>query len=415
MNRKQFAVFAFWALQIVLLLAACQSRNAPAAATRTAAPNPAADPVEATAPPSVTAAAVVASSTPVVTTTNATSEVTPTSVTAVVTVEVTRPPLGTAKRPVQLLFPPVAGSAVIMERAEPLARALRDATGVEFAIGIADNEAAVVDLLCSAPTDIIGFVSAAAYTLAHERCDAQAGLVAKHQDGLTWQTGMIVIRPGGATGLADLAGKRWAVADTRSLSNYLYFRAQMAAAGIEPGEVITTPEESSALLALYDGEVDFTTAGFTPPIMPLERTWIYGETEPEEWRSLGIPPTRSPIGYVIVAGEPEFGGYRLRDARARLFDTTPDIFDATRILMLSEPIPNETIVFGADFPLGLARQTLATMTEFAASEACGASLCSADFFGWAGVEPADDVAYDPIRTIKDTLELEDADLWAKLD
>ena len=128
-----------------------------------------------------------------------------------------------------------------------------------------------------------------------------------------------------------------------------------------------------------------------------------------------IPPSRSPIGYVIVAGEPEFGGYRLRDARARLFDTTPDIFNTTRILALSEPIPNATIVLGADFPPDIARQALATLTAFAASDACGTSLCSADLFGWTGLEPADDAAYDPIRTIKDTLDLEAADLWAELD
>jgi len=242
-----------------------------------------------------------------------------------------------------------------------------------------------------------------------------AGLVARHDDGLTWQMGMLVTRPGAAGALSDLAGRRWAVADARSLPNYLYFRAQMAEAGIEPGEVVTAPEDTSALLALRDQEVDFTTAVFVPPIMPLERQWIYGETDPEEWRVLGIAPTRSPIGYVIVAGEPEFGGYRLRDARARLFDTTPDIFDVTRILALSEPIPNETVVFGADFPLSLARQTLATMVEFAASEACQTSLCSADLYGWTGLEPADDAAYDPIRHIQDTLELEAADLWAELD
>jgi len=332
-----------------------------------------------------------------------------------VTVEVTRPPLGTAERPVQLLFPPTTTAAVIAQRAEPLVAALEAATGVEFAVGIPDNEAAAAALLCAAPADTIAFVSAAAYTVAHDECGAVAGLVARHDDGLTWQMGMLVTRPGAAGALSDLAGQRWAVADTRSLPNYLYFRAQMAEAGIEPGEVISAPEDTSALLALRDQEVDFTTAVFVPPIMPLERQWVYGETDPEEWRVLGIAPTRSPIGYVIVAGEPEFGGYRLRDARARLFDTTPDIFDVTRILALSEPIPNETVVFGADFPLSLARQTLATMVEFAASEACQTSLCSADLYGWTGLEPADDAAYDPIRHIQDTLELEAADLWAELD
>jgi phosphonate transport system substrate-binding protein len=332
-----------------------------------------------------------------------------------VAAETTRPSLGTAERPVQLIFPPVAPGAVIMQRAEPLAEALRAATGGEIAIGIADSEEALVGLLCSAPGDTIGFISAAAYTVAHEQCDARAGLVAVEEDGLTWQTGMIVTRPGAVEALADLDGKRWAVADTRSLPDYLYFRAQMAEAGIEPGEVIIAPEESSALLALHGGEADFTTAAFVPPIMPGEAAWTYGETAPEVWRALGIAPTRSPIGYVIVAGEPELGGYRLRDARARLFDTTPDIFDVTRILALSEPIPNETVVLGADFPTDLAEQALATMAEFAASGNCQESLCSADFFGWTGLEPANDVAYDPIRYIKDTLDLEAADLWAELD
>ncbi len=324
-------------------------------------------------------------------------------------------PLGVTGRPIQLLFPPVAAAAVIAQRAEPLAEALRAVTGMEVVVGIADSEAALVELLCAAPEETIGFVSAAAYTIAHEQCNARAGLVAAREDGLTWETGMLVIRPGAADEPADLAGARWAVADSRSLAEYLYFRAQMVEAGIEPGEIVDMPEESSALLALRDGQVDFTTARFIPPIMPSGREWVYGESDPEEWRLLGISPSRSPIGYVIVAGEPEFGGYRLRDARARLFDTTPDIFDTTRILALSEPIPNETVVVGADFPAELADESLAMMADFAASEACLVSLCSADFFGWTGLEPADDAAYDPIRTIKDTLELEAADLWAELD
>ena len=414
-RRTPTVVFAFLTTAAILSAFACRPETvAPATSvlavvtvevTRLVAPAEA--PVTDAAAIPATASAAVAST--------AIATTAPLPLPVEVTVEVTRPPLGTAERPVQLLFPPTTAGAVIAQRAGPLVAALEAATGAEFAVGVPDNEAAVAALLCAAPADTVGFISAAAYTLAHEECGAVAGLVARHDDGLTWQMGMLVTQPGAAAELADLAGQRWAVADTRSLPTYLYFRAQMAAAGIEPGEVVEQPEDSSALLALRDEEVDFTTAVFVPPVMPLDRQWVFGETEPEEWRVLGIAPTRSPIGYVLVAGEPEFGGYRLRDARARLFDTTPDIFDVTRILALSEPIPNETVVFGADFPLSLGRQTLATMAEFAASEACQTSLCSADFYGWTGLEPADDAAYDPIRLIQDTLELEAADLWAELD
>lgn len=394
----------------LLLLVACN-----ASGNQVTSGNSATTAAEATATATPTAPAPAAPRTLAATPAPQTDAITPAVTTVSVTVEVTRPPVGTASRPVQLLFPPVAPGAVIMQRAEPLAEALRAATGAEFAVGVVDSEAALVELLCTAPEDVIGFVSAAAYAIAHDECGAQPGLVAVGDDGLPWQMGMLAIRPGGGAELADLAGKRWAVADTHSLPNYLYFLARMTAAGIEPGEIVSAPEESSALLALYDGEVDFSTASYVPPIMPNDREWIVGETEAEEWRLLGIPPSRSPIGYVLVAGEPEFGGYRLRDARARMFDTTPEIFNATRILALSEPIPNDTIVFGANFPLGVARQVLATMTGFAASDACATSICSADLFGWAGLQPAEDAAYDPIRAIKDTLELEAADLFAELD
>lgn len=406
-----------WSLPLGLLfLVACGPRTNAPAATQAIAPTLAAEVSATPAPTTPPLPAVAVTSGPAADATPAATpapQITDSPPTA--TVQATRPPLGSTERPIQLLFPPVAAGAVIIQRAAPLAEALGAATGAEFAVGVVDSEAALVELLCSAPEDVVGFVSAAAYVIAHDECEAQAGLVAVREDGLSWQMGMLVIQPGGAAGLADLDGRRWAVADTHSLPNYLYFQAQMAAAGIEPGEIVSAPEESTALLSLTNNEADFTTASFVPPLMPLDRDWVVGETEPEEWRLLGIPPSRSPIGYVIVAGEPEFGGYRLRDARARLFDTTPDIFTTTRILALSEPIPNATIVLGADFPPDIARQALATLTEFAASDACGLSLCSADLFGWTGLEPADDAAYDPIRTIKNTLELEAADLWAELD
>ena len=400
-----------WSMQLGLLLVACRAPDGVSPSAPTTAPL--SQPTVA-ATSSVTlpapAPAVMATEEPATATPPATSTSLPTA-----TIEATRPSPGSAERPIQLLFPPVAAGAVIIQRAAPLAKALSAATGVEFSVGVVDSEAALVELLCEAPEDVVGFLSAAAYTVAHDECAAQAGLVAVGGNGLTWQMGMLVTRAGDGAELADLAGKRWAVADMRSLPTYLYFRAQMAAAGIEPGEVVDAPEETTALLSLVNGEVDFTTADFVPPIMPRGGVWVAGENGPEEWRLLGIAPSRSPIGYVIVAGEPELGGYRLRDARARLFDTTPKIFDQTRILAVSEPIPNDTVVLGSDISPELARQILSTLTEFAASDVCTTSLCSADLFGWAGLEPAEDSAYDPIRTIKDTLELEAADLWAELD
>jgi phosphonate transport system substrate-binding protein len=318
-------------------------------------------------------------------------------------IEVTKAPLGTAERPVQLLFAPsnTLSPAVIGQRGQILADTLAETTGLAFAIGIADDEAALIELTCTAPADVIAFLSPLAFATARERCGAQLGSVAVHTDGLTWQAGMIVARrDSGITTLADLAGRRGAVPDAASVPNALAIELLLQNEGVEPAELIELPGDNSAMLAVFDGEVDFAVGSFTPPIMPYEeRLWEYGVDSPDVSRVLGIAPERSPIGYVLVIGEPEFGGYRLRDARAGVFDIQPEIYNETRVVALSPQIPNETVAFGRDFPLGLARQVTAVLQQFAASDLCAQSLCSADFYDWRGLEPADEAFYAPLQEI----------------
>jgi ABC-type phosphate/phosphonate transport system substrate-binding protein len=240
--------------------------------------------------------------------------------------------------------------------------------------------------------------------LAVEQCEIQPGSVAVNGDGLTWQSGMIVTRrDSGINTLADLEGKSWAVADRESIPNFLYFQALLQEEGIEPGDIIEVSGDSAAMLAVYEEEADFATADFVPPIMPYEeRLWDYDEDDPEPGRFLGIPPKRSPIGYVLVNGEPEFGGYRLRDARSRIF---PQIYDRTQIVTLSAQIPNDIAAFGHDFPLGLARQVTMTLAEFAVSEECKESLCATDFFNWTGLLPAEEQIFTPVEFVQETLDL----------
>jgi phosphonate transport system substrate-binding protein len=310
-----------------------------------------------------------------------------------------------------------SSGSIITTRGHVLAEALSEATGLAFQVGIVDDEAAMLQLLCDAPADTIGFMSAEGYVLAAEQCAAEAGLVAQgSDDGLPWQAGMLVTRrDSGLETIADLDGLTWAVASPTTsgqeeLAIFHYFQAELAAAGVEPGEIVTFPEDSSALLAVLNSEADFAAAAYVPPILPFGDTWTYGEDTPELWRSVGIAPQRSPIGYVLVNGEPESGGYRLRDARARLFDVVPTIFDETEILGLSQPVPNQTIVFGAALPAALVRQVTSFLEEFGASEACADSLCASDWYGWVGLQPAEDGAYDSVRFVIEALGLTAADL-----
>lgn len=333
-----------------------------------------------------------------------------------VTIEVTNAPLGSPERPVQLLFAPVADTAVIMERTQPLVDALTAVSGREFTVGILDDEQAVIALMCAAPQETIGFLSAAAAALAEERCGAQVANVGVSSNELSWQAGMIVVRrDSGINSLADLEGRSWAVPDEMSIPNFLYFQAMLRDAGVTPGNIEVVPGDNTALLAVYNGEVDFATATYLPPILPFdEEMWTFGEDDPEPWRQLGLSPFRSAIGFIVVLGNPENGGYRVRDARAGIFDTTPGIFNETEILTLSAPIPNASVALGADFPLELARQVIPALAEFGGSEACRQSLCANDFYGWTGLEPAPPAAFEPLRFLLDTLDLAEEELLGRL-
>ncbi|MCB9431880.1 MAG: PhnD/SsuA/transferrin family substrate-binding protein [Ardenticatenaceae bacterium] len=325
-------------------------------------------------------------------------------------VEVTKTPLGSKERPLQLLFTPTINTDLLSQRVQPLLEAIQTATGLHVAVGIVDDEQTLIGLLCQAPQDTIGFLTAVGYTLAQQQCHAQLGLVAVHDDGYAWQADMLVARPdrSGVRELTDLAALdtiRLAVNSADSLQTR-YIEALLIANGITVSETQVLPGDNSSLLAVYDNTADMATATFTPPILPFaEQPWRYGEDTPELWRRLGLPPTRSGLGYILVNGAPEAGGYRIRDARAGVFDSREDIFDVTRIMTITAPIPNETIAFGADFPLGLSRTVTQTLLDFAAADVCATSLCSPDFYGWAGLAVATDDDYEPIRFVAETLNL----------
>lgn len=347
----------------------------------------------------------------------------PTLTPEVVEVEVTRVvkpspvaqiPVGSPDRPVRLLFPHTIPAGVVTARGEILTQALAEATGMRFVVEQPAGYEALIGEMCAAPAETIGFMPALGYVLAHDLCEVQVGNAGLRQ-GLPWMAGMVVARAdSGIRTVADLDGRTWAVPAPDSLTRSLAFQAMFAEAGVVVSETVAMNGDNSALLAVYEGEVDFATATFTPPLMPEGEQWTYGEDGAEVWRRLGLAPERHPIGYVIVLADPEDGGYRIRDARAALFDTTPGIFNETRIITITEHIPNDTVAFGSQFPLGLARPVIATLTDFGATEQCSQSICSGDFYGWDGLAPVTDNFYDPLRFIIDTLSLTDEDVLAAL-
>jgi ABC-type phosphate/phosphonate transport system substrate-binding protein len=92
-----------------------------------------------------------------------------------------------------------------------------------------------------------------------------------------------------------------------------------------------------------------------------------------------------------------------------LFDTAPDKFQVTKILSLTDQIPNDVIAIGADMPLMLVRQIMTSTQEYVSSAGCERSLCAPDFFAWEGIEPAAESDFDSLRERVSQMILSDID------
>jgi len=202
---------------------------------------------------------------------------------------------------------------------------------------------------------------------------------------------------------------RWGIPSETSVTNSYGARLQLQNAGIEIDPPQLFAGDTNAILALIEEEVDVVSVSFNPPLLPnYRRLWEYGRDDPEVWRASGELPIRSPLGYVESAGGPDEGGYRVRDARAALNDVIPNLFLRTRIIALTEAVPNGTVVYGPELPLALSQKVTAALQTFAVSEQCLSSICSADFYNWEGLMPATVESFAPLQALIDGLGLDKA-------
>ncbi len=322
--------------------------------------------------------------------------------------------VGSAENPIRLVFSPVYGQAVTELRAENIRAVLVEQTGLEVEAVIPGDYAQALAAVCQTPDTTVAILTSLEYVLAESQCNLEIGY-AGLQDGITWVSSMIMIRDEEITTIEDLAGLTWGVSNTQDLTNYLWFQALFDAQGIEIGDVTTYGTDASTVIAGFDGEVDFVTATYLPPILPYdEMKWRFDEDDPELWRITGQEPRRSGIGFVVVLGYVENGGYRVRDARAIALDSQPDIFTETDILRLSDQMPNDAVAFSPEMSLNLSRLIGQTLEEYTMSEDCNLGLCSDEFFNWEGIAPVRDDFYDSVRFVIEQLELTEADVFTYL-
>jgi phosphonate transport system substrate-binding protein len=318
---------------------------------------------------------------------------------ATTTTEAMEPELGSAERPIQVLFVPSVDAQVIVSGGDIMDEALTAATGLEFEVSVPTSYAATIEEMCAAPADTMGFIPGFGYVLASNLCGVDVAFKAvRFGWGVYWSQ-ILVPRDSDIQSIEDLDGLTWAIPDLGSTSGYLVPLVMLNDAGVTPADTVEAGGHPNAALAVYRGDADFATTFFSPPL--TDPAWAIGDA-PDVPDDLVDQCAANDEGQLWCGDN-----FRVLDARSSTTTDAPDIVQKVRILEISPEIPNDTLSFGPDFPADIRAQIEDALIAFAAEcdtdENCAwnQSIGAEDFYNWTGIEPATDSEYDSLRAVVD--------------
>lgn len=301
------------------------------------------------------------------------------------------PEIGTPEHPIKVLFVPSVEADQIISGGKILADALNKATGLTFEVSVPTSYAATIEEMCASPADTIGFIPGLGYVLANQLCGVDVAYKAIRYGSAVYWAMVIVQRDSPYQTLKDLDGKKWGYTDPGSTSGYMVPLVMLKDAGVTPSESVQTGGHNQAVKAVYNGEVDFATAFYTPPLK--------SEGEPA-WKEGDAPDIPDDLleSCAVNADDKLFcGDWRVLDARPNIRAEAPDVVQKVRILAISPAIPNDTLSFGPDFPKDLRDKIVAALLDFSKTEEWNLSIGNPDFYNWTGLSPATDAEYDFVR------------------
>lgn len=302
------------------------------------------------------------------------------------------PEIGSAENPIKVLFVPSVDAQAIVAGGEIMAKALNEATGLTFEVSVPTSYAATIEEMCASPKNSMGFIPALGYVLANQLCGVDVGIKAVRYGSAVYWAQFLVARDSEYKTLQDLAGKKWGLTDPGSTSGYMVPLVMLQEAGVEVGEKVETGGHPQAVKAVYNGEVDFATTFYTPPLKPEgEEPWKEGDPP-------DIPDELLDQCAVTEDGKGiECGGWKVLDARINIREEAPDVIQKVRILTISQGIPNDTLSFGPEFPADVREKIIAALLDFSKTDSWKESIGSKDFYNWTGITEAKDEEYDFVR------------------
>ncbi|WP_127491947.1 phosphate/phosphite/phosphonate ABC transporter substrate-binding protein [Paenibacillus glycanilyticus] len=226
--------------------------------------------------------------------------------------EASKAPEGYVPTELTVQFVPSQNADTLEAKAKPLEKLLGDKLGIPVKVSVSTDYNTIIEAMASKKVDV-GFLPPTAYVLAKEKGAAEVMLQAQ-RFGVDDATGapttelvdnyksmIIVKKDSPIKTVADLKGKKIAYQNVTSSAGYVWPAAALMDAGLDPlkdVQPITVKGHDQGVLAVLNGDVDAAAI--------------------------------------------------FQDARTLVSKDYPKVFEDTRVLTFTEPIPNDTISVRSD-------------------------------------------------------------------
>ncbi|MFZ3230505.1 MAG: phosphate/phosphite/phosphonate ABC transporter substrate-binding protein [Pseudobdellovibrio sp.] len=278
--------------------------------------------------------------------------------------------LGSEKNPIKLHFVPSIDSKIIEDNSKKFKDYLEKVTPYKYDVTIPQSFVAIVEAFGTKRADVAA-INTFGYMLAHDKYQVEARLIVIRNGSATYQSQFIAKTNGKIKKIEDLAGKKIAFVDASSTSGYLLPLKTLKDKKIEPKEIMFAQKHDNVVSMVYQGQVDAGATFYSAP------------------------------------SKDKNGNDHIEDARRLVLTQYPDIEKKVSIISLSEPIPNDPIIFRKEMPEEMKKQIAAAMLSFV-STAEGKEAFNA-IYGVTELQLATDADYDLVRAMLKTLGKEASD------
>lgn len=261
--------------------------------------------------------------------------------------------LGTAENPIKFHLVPAVDAKVLTDNANVLKAYLEAHTPYKYEITVPQSFVAVVESFGTRRADIAA-INTFGYYMAHKQFDVEARLTVIRYGSATYQSQFLARSDSKVKTLKDLQGKKVAFVDPASTSGYLLPLKTLQDRQINPKETVFAMKHDSVVTMIYQRQVDAGATYYSPP-----------------------------------------QNGQIEDARRLVKIQYPDVEQKVKIIELSEPIPNDPIVFRRDMPEEMKEKIVDTLLLFASTPEGKKSLDL--MLGATNFKKASDADYDTVR------------------